>query len=584
MEERGLAPRRLAELATGVEPVPWSTPVPQVEELLRADAALPGVVVRAPDGSLHLIGRAALEVHLTGRLGFGRLLLARHAIGELVPEITLRLDADTDAEAAAQRALDRPESSRGDDVLVAWPDGAVGVARLDELLTHLAGRYADLAHRDPLTHLGNRRVLVTEVARVLDESDQPVALFLLDLDRFKEINDALGHDVGDELLCHVGDALRRAPLGGATIVRVSGDEFVVAVPDLTRLFPAEVAALPVADRLVWMGRQLRTVVQGPFTVAGVRIGVEASVGVAYAPDHGRDLSTLLRRADAAMYDAKRHRAAVRVWHDDIAMPLGEDLQILTELRTAITDGQLRLHYQPQVDATTGQVRAVEALLRWQHPTRGLLPPAAFLPQAEVSDIVVDLTDWVIDEAVARAAAWLRAGRAVPVSVNVSAACLADDRLVGVIAAALTSHGLPAALLTVEVTESLVMTQPVEAARRLSEIRDLGVRISVDDFGAGYTSLAMLTELPIDELKVDRGFITRMDDSSAHVTIVAAVAEMARSLGLTVVGEGIEDLPTAHTLRDLGFHLLQGYYFSKPEPPERLFPPVDAPAPRTVTTR
>ncbi|NJC71460.1 EAL domain-containing protein [Planosporangium thailandense] len=567
------------ELATRVVPVPWSTPVPQVEEALRTDATLPGVAVRATDGSVHLIGRVALDLRLTGRLGFGRLLLARHHIGELVGGDTLRLDADTDAEVAAQRALDRPEGNRADDVLVTWPDGRVGIARLERLLTHLAGRYADLAHHDPLTGLGNRRVLATDVPRVLAEPDRSVALFLLDLDRFKEINDALGHDAGDELLRHVGDALRRAPLAGATVVRVSGDEFVVVAHDVARLFPDEVAELPVVDQLMWTGRALRTLVHGPFTVGGVRIGVEASVGVACAPEHGRDLSTLLRRADAAMYDAKRHRAGVRVWHDDIAMPLGEDLQILTELRTAVAEGQLRLYYQPQVDGATEQVRAVEALLRWQHPVRGLLPPAAFLPQAEVSDVVVDLTDWVVNEAVAQAAAWLHQGRPVPVSVNVSAACLADDRLVDVITAALTRHGLPAALLTVEVTESLVMTEPVETARRLSAIRELGVRISVDDFGAGYTSLALLAELPIDELKVDRGFITRMDASPAHVAIVAAVAAMAGSLNLTLVGEGIEDLATAHTLRDMGFHLLQGYYFGKPQPPESLSLPIayaDAP--------
>jgi diguanylate cyclase (GGDEF)-like protein len=324
VKDRDLAPRRLADLATVVVPIPWSTPVPQVEELLRADPALPGVAVRSRDGHLHLIGRAMLDTHLAGPLGFGRVLLARHRIGELVAEVTLRLDADTDAEAAAQHALERPEGSRTDDVLVTWADGTVGIARLDQLMTHLAARYADLAHRDPLTHLGNRRALVAAATRALAEPDKMVALFLLDLDGFKEINDGRGHDVGDELLRHVSDALRQAPLGDVTLVRPGGDEFIVVVSDVTQLFPTEAAELPVADRLLWIGRQINHVVYGPFMVAGVQTGVGSSIGVAYSPEHGRDLITLLRHADAAMYDAKRRRIGVRVWDDDITMPDGQD--------------------------------------------------------------------------------------------------------------------------------------------------------------------------------------------------------------------------------------------------------------------
>jgi EAL domain-containing protein (putative c-di-GMP-specific phosphodiesterase class I) len=236
-----------------------------------------------------------------------------------------------------------------------------------------------------------------------------------------------------------------------------------------------------------------------------------------------------------------------------------------ELRAAIGGGEIVLHYQPLVDAGTARVRGMEALARWKHPTRGLLPPAAFIPYAEGTDLIFALTGHVLREAVRQAAEWARGGVPLPVSVNISARSLARDDLVPAIASLLAEYRLPGVLLTVEVTESAVMTHPAAAAQRLTELRALGVRVSIDDFGTGYTSLALLTQLPIDELKVDRTFIGTMTESPTHAAIVQTIAELAGRLALTVVGEGVEDESTAGALRDLGFDLLQGYHFGRPSP-------------------
>jgi EAL domain-containing protein (putative c-di-GMP-specific phosphodiesterase class I) len=242
-----------------------------------------------------------------------------------------------------------------------------------------------------------------------------------------------------------------------------------------------------------------------------------------------------------------------------------------ELRAAIGSGEIVLHYQPLVDAGTSCVRGVEALARWNHPIRGLLPPAAFIPYAESTDLIFSLTGHVLREAIRQAAQWARGGVPLPVSVNISARSLARDDLVPGIAGLLAEYRLPGMLLTVEVTESAVMTHPAAAAQRLTELRALGVRVSIDDFGTGYTSLALLTQLPIDELKVDRTFIGTMTESPTHAAIVQTIAELAARLALTVVGEGVEDESTAGALRDLGFDLLQGYHFGRPSPADTVTP-------------
>jgi len=412
-----------------------------------------------------------------------------------------------------------------------------------------------LARTDALTGLPNRRKL-TEVAAALLGSGRQLALVLIDLDRFKEINDSLGHSRGDELLCRVAAALA----GCARFVfRFGGDEFVVLLDDL---------ADGSDEALEETARGLLRVIQGPFPVAGMPITVEASAGVARTAAGRRQLRGLLARAGAAMYAAKRHRTFVESWRPELADGLGVDLRLQSELRPAIDDGQLVLHYQPMVEAGTGRIASVEALVRWQHPRHGLLTPAAFLPAAERSDVIIGLTDRVLADAIAQAARWHRRGRRMPVAVNLPAPVLARDRIIGVIAGLLARHDLPAASLIVEITESAVMTRPEHSAELLQRLRAMGVRVAMDDFGVGNTSLALLTRLPLDELKLDRVFVHRIHRAPDRA-IVEAVARMAKGLRLTLVAEGVEDEPTAAILTETGFDVLQGYHFGRPVPPDAL---------------
>jgi EAL domain-containing protein (putative c-di-GMP-specific phosphodiesterase class I) len=297
--------------------------------------------------------------------------------------------------------------------------------------------------------------------------------------------------------------------------------------------------------------------------------VESSVGIAPLPASGIDPTLLLRRADAALSYGRQMQRAVQTWQHDLDMSSGDDLRVLTDLRHGISDGQLRLWYQIKVDAGTAVPRGVEALIRWEHPTRGLLTPDAFIAKAERSALITDLTRWVLADAIAQSREWIVAERPMPVSVNVSAQSLADDTLPATVAALLSTYQVPAGLLTIEVTETAVMADPVNSARRLATLRRMGVRISIDDFGVGNTSLSLLTTLPIDELKLDRSFVARITDSPAHAAVVRMIAALGRELGVLIVAEGVEDEATADALRRLDFDLLQGYLYARPVPATEL---------------
>jgi diguanylate cyclase (GGDEF)-like protein len=441
--------------------------------------------------------------------------------------------------------------------------------RLTSAVTELRGRedqLRELAFTDAVTGLPNRAQLAAEAQRALLDPTAEVGLFVIDLDRFNDINDALGHDAGDEVLRRAGAALVRSVNSGAVVARLGGDKFAVLVD--SRDLP-DLAGRTLSDRFTALGHQLLRALHGPVMIAGVPVTIEASVGVVHTPHHTHDLGVLLRRADAAMDIAKRVHVGVEVWHPNLEMRTGDDLLILAELRAAIEHGQLRLHYQTLIDARTGEVRGTEALVRWQHPDRGLLMPGSFIVAAERSGLIVSLTDWVLVEAVAQVGRWRRAGRTLPVSVNVSAACVAREGLPARIAELLAAHDVPAGLLTIEVTETAVMADPDRAAARLKALREIGVRVSIDDFGTGNTSLALLTRLPIDELKLDRTFVSRVNDSPPHAAIVRTVADLASRLGLTVVAEGVEDEPIASSMRRLHFDVLQGFLFGRPQPPDQL---------------
>jgi diguanylate cyclase (GGDEF)-like protein len=539
-------PRKLGELGIPIEALPAGTPVAEVETILRAFPLLPGVIIAAADGD-RLLSRAVFDRAVAGSPGGGRRPAAELATGN-----PLVFPADTEVDQAAVVALARDDANRDEPLLVRWPDGRRGIAPMMDLLAAMAGRYARLARVDQLTGLPNRPALLAAGQERLDAGGLAAVLHL-DLDRFSEINEMLGNHGADLLLQRVAEALQAACRGADLIARLEADQFVVLLAD---------AASGIA-----VGRRLAAAVRGPHIINGVPVSVEASVGVGTA-DH-RDFTVVLRRAMTATRTAKRDRIGVAEWTARTGVTQRADLRQMSELRTGIRAGHLRLHYQPLHDARSRRIHGAEALVRWQHPQRGLLPPGVFLPDAERSDVILELTDWVLAEAIHQAAVWHRQGTALPVSVNLSAAYLAQDRAVPTILALLSLERLPPELLTVEITETAVLTRPEQAAARLAEIRAAGIRVAVDDFGTGYTSLGLLPKLPVDELKIDRSFVVRMQDSRAHATIIDAVISIARALDLSVVAEGVEDEPVAAALATAGVDLLQGYHLNRPRPPAEL---------------
>jgi diguanylate cyclase (GGDEF)-like protein len=417
------------------------------------------------------------------------------------------------------------------------------------------------ATRDPLTGLPNRTNLyqrMRRAARAARNGGELVGLLLIDLDRFKEVNDTLGHDQGDTLLREVSARLSETLRRGDTLARLGGDEFAVLLRDLPDRGAAAELALRLLDAL-----------ERPFQVGGVSVQLGASVGVALAPDHGTDVSTLVRRADVAMYDAKREHGRVRVYDAERDPNSPERLQRMSELRTAVAEGQLVLHYQPKIDVAAGEVTGVEALVRWQHPQLGLLPPIEFLPLAERTGMMGDLTRWVIDAALGQSRAWHEQGFEVPIAINLAAANILDAALPDAVAERLAHHGVPGERLTCELSEHTVMADPRRATEVLERLRALGVRLSLDDFGTGQSSLAYLKRLPLDEVKIDRAFVSGMAGDTSDALIVRSTIDLARDLGLEVVAEGVEGEDVLERLRALRCHEAQGFHLSRPLPPDAL---------------
>ena len=417
------------------------------------------------------------------------------------------------------------------------------------------------AQHDTLTGLPNRTNLYGRVGRVtagVRAFGGVAALLLIDLDRFKEVNDTLGHDHGDTLLRDVAERLEETLRRGDTLARLGGDEFAV----LLRELPDRATAAELAGRLL-------SALERPFVVHGVTVQLEASIGIAICPDHGTDVTTLVQRADVAMYDAKREQGRIRLY-DPARDPYSPArLERVGELRHALRNGELVLHYQPKIAVAGGEVTGVEALLRWEHPRHGLLAPAEFLPLAERTGMMGDLTRWVVDAALAQARAWQDQGIEVPIAVNLAAANILDAALPDAVAERLAHHGVPGERLTCELSEHTVMADPRRAGEVLDRLRALGVRLSLDDFGTGHSSLSYLKRLPLDELKIDRGFVSGIVGDESDALIVRSTIDLARNLGLEVVAEGVEGADVLHRLRSLRCHEAQGFHFSRPLPPAAL---------------
>ena len=414
---------------------------------------------------------------------------------------------------------------------------------------------AYLAEFDQLTGLPNRRVFARRVEELTEVGTAAFgAVALIDLDRFKDVNDSLGHPNGDELLIRMARRLTDALRPGDAVARLGGDEFGVV---LTRVV-SESEARTALERLL-------AVVQQPLELAGLPITPEASVGFALFPDDGPDFEKLLQHADVALHLAKvGHTGVVRYSpeQDDYD---SDRLALVGELRQALAGDELVLHYQPKLGLADGDVHAVEALIRWHHPRRGLLMPDAFLPVAEQTGLIDPLTEWVVDTALRQITEWAEQGADLAVSVNVSARNLAQASFADSVLGALAAREVEASSLTVEITETALLTDVTRARVNLERLATAGVPVSVDDFGRGQTSLGYLSQLPLHELKIDRGFVTDLLVDEAHAAIVRSVIDLSHNLGYVVVAEGVEDEETAERLDLLGCDSLQGYVIARPMP-------------------
>ncbi len=413
------------------------------------------------------------------------------------------------------------------------------------------------AKQDHLTGLPNRAALHAAGARALlgsRQSGQIGALLLIDLDRFKEVNDTLGHDQGDRLLCEVATRLSEVLRPGDTLARLGGDEFAILVRDL----PHRGATADIAARVTDALRR-------PFDLCGVAIELGASIGVAIHPDHGTDVTTLLRRADVAMYDAKRGQDGVRTYERDRDPYSPERLALVAELRTAIQRDELVLHYQPKVSIDRGTIAGVEALVRWQHGQRGLLAPVEFIPLAERMGVIGAVTDWVLDNALQQCRRWREDGLVIPVAVNLAGADVVDSRLPERVSRALQRADLPGAMLQCEISEDTVLADPHRAIESLRRLRTMGVRLSLDDFGRGQSSMSYLKRLPLDQIKIDRSFVIGMGSDNSDASIVRTTIDLGRNLGLEVVAEGVESGEALDQLTGLRCDIAQGFHLSRPLP-------------------
>jgi diguanylate cyclase (GGDEF)-like protein len=420
------------------------------------------------------------------------------------------------------------------------------------------------AHTDELTGLGNRRqlthVLDTFFADQADDPDavRDLAFLFVDLNHFKEINDSFGHPAGDELLRQIGPRLVRAVGSSGSVVRLGGDELAVVLMDADA-HDAEAVA-----------QRIQGEIKEPFELEKISATVGASIGIAMVPANATNGTNLLWCADVAMYRAKLSQLEY-VFFDESLDGGVDQPKLLDELRAAIDQGNFVLHYQPQLDLRTSEILAVEALIRWPHPTLGLVPPLQFLPLAEEAGLMRPLTAWVLDEAIGQCAQWRVDGTELAVSVNISTSNLLENGFVELVEELLARHDLPAYDLVIEITETTIINDFAKSQRVIQRLRDMGIVVSIDDFGAGFTSLAYLSSLAVGELKLDRAFIVGLANQGdgRDLELVRATINLGHEMGLRVVAEGIEDLETLDLLSDLGCDLAQGYYISRPTPADKL---------------
>jgi len=425
-------------------------------------------------------------------------------------------------------------------------------------ITSVKNQFVLLRHQamhDALTGLPNRTMLFDRLDRAIDEARRArgsMALLLMDLDRFKEVNDTFGHHFGDVLLKAVSFRLTNQLTSADMVARLGGDEFAIVLADAVDSRSVAMAA-----------RRILNTLQQPFVVDGQVLEVGASIGIALYPTHGNDARTLLRRADVAMYSAKQSQIGYTFHRDDHEPRTADQLSLVVEMRHALERNEFELYYQPKLHLRSGLVTRVEVLLRWNHPTRGMLPPSVFIPIAERTGLIRTISDWLLDRALQQCRDWQDSGAPIHLAVNLSAKSLQEQTLPSKINDVLKKWDVDPRFLKIEITESSIMADPAHALAIMSMLQSIGVRLSIDDFGTGYSSLTHLRELPIDEIKIDKSFVTGMNSSDADAAIVRTVIDLAHNLGKQVCAEGVEDEPTWRRLCEMGCDLAQGYWISRP---------------------
>jgi diguanylate cyclase (GGDEF)-like protein len=417
------------------------------------------------------------------------------------------------------------------------------------------------AQHDALTGLANRTLFHSRVSHLVSprrRTDARAAVVVIDLDGFKEINDALGHAAGDELLMKLSRRLEADVRASDTVARLGGDEFGVLLTDVGS-----------RDDVLHAVQRMKAAIEEPVGLQGLSLSLEASIGIALYPEHAEDVETLLRCADGAMYQSKDEKSGWAFYDAERVRHGSPRMTLMSELRRALDCHELVLYYQPKAVLADGQVHSVEALLRWRHPERGLVPPDEFIPLAQQTGLIKPLTLYVIDDALRQCREWLEAGTELAIAVNLSARSLVDSGFPDQVAGLLERWDVDPALLQFEITESAMLTDPARTKQILEQLSAMGIRLSIDDFGTGYSSLAYLKRLPVSEIKVDRSFVMNMDEDEDDATIVRSTIDLGRNLGLDVVAEGVENEQVWDRLRALGCTAAQGYYLSRPVPAPEL---------------
>jgi diguanylate cyclase (GGDEF)-like protein/PAS domain S-box-containing protein len=522
---------------------------PALEEMLESDAG-------------HLVGRALSE-HLV--------IEHRQTVEVLLREMMSGRRESFEIEARCQppsgeltwwRMRAVAEHDAGDPAwTVAMIEDITERKRAERELIEQAELNEHQALHDPLTGLPNRVLFgerIGQAIRHARRNESRLAVLLMDLDRFKEVNDSLGHPAGDQLLIEVADRIRGALRDSDTFARLGGDEFGLLLPDLD----SADGVMPVLDRI-------SAALETPITVHTLPLAVEASIGIAVYPENGKEAQVLIQRADVAMYEAKRESTSACFFDQESHQYDISRLTLVGELRRAIERDELVLHYQPKAMLDDGAVSSVEALLRWQHPTRGLIFPDAFIPIAQETSLIGPLTLHVVEMALRQGREWRDAGLELTIAVNLSTRNLLDRDLPRRLQELLEREQMPPTALELEVTESAMLANPKRAKVVLGELSALGLRLSIDDFGTGYSSLCYLRELPVDEIKIDRSFVMRMIEQHDDVAIVRSTIDLGRNLGLDVVAEGVETREIWDKLQELGCQTAQGYYLSRPVPADAL---------------